>query len=47
MVDITEDGALEHIDRLSMKYRKRHWKAPEGEIRVTYKILPESVFVDE
>ena len=46
VVEITEKGALEHIDQLSMKYRKKHWKPNEGQIRVTYKILPESVFVD-
>jgi PPOX class probable F420-dependent enzyme len=47
VVEITEKGALEHIDRLSMKYRKRHWQPNEGQTRVTYKILPESVFVDD
>jgi len=45
--EITEDGALDHIDQLSMKYRKRHWKPVEGQTRVMYKILPESVFVDD
>jgi PPOX class probable F420-dependent enzyme len=47
VVEILEAGALEHIDRLSMKYRKRHWKPVEGQVRVTYKILPESVFIDD
>ena len=46
VVEITEAGALDHIDMLSMKYRKRHWKPVVGQIRVIYKILPESVFVD-
>ena len=46
VVEITEDGALEHIDRLSMKYDKKHWKPVQGQVRVTYKILPESVFAD-
>ncbi len=47
VVEITEEGALEHIDRLSMKYRQKHWTPVEGQTRVTYKILPESVFVDD
>jgi hypothetical protein len=47
VVEINEEGALEHIDRLSMKYRKRHWKPVEGQTRVTYRILPLSVFVDD
>jgi PPOX class probable F420-dependent enzyme len=47
VVEITESGALEHIDQLSMKYRKYHWKPVDGQTRVIYKILPHSVFVDE
>ena len=47
VTEITEDGALEHIDRLSMKYRKRHWVPVEGQVRVTYRIAPSAVFVDE
>ena len=47
VVEISEVGALEHMDQLSMKYRKRHWQAVEGQMRVMYKILPESVFVDD
>ena len=47
VVDISEHGALDHIDRLSMKYRERHWDAVEGQTRVTHKILPYSVFVDD
>ncbi len=46
VVEIIEEGALEHIDQLSLKYRKKHWKPTEGQTRVTYKILPESVFTD-
>ncbi len=46
VVEIKEEGALEHIDRLSMKYRKKHWQPVQGQVRVTYKILPESVFAD-
>jgi PPOX class probable F420-dependent enzyme len=47
VVAITEDGALDHIDKLSMKYEKKHWTATPGQTRVTYRILPDSVFVDE
>jgi PPOX class probable F420-dependent enzyme len=44
--EITEHGALEHIDQLSMKYVKHHWEPVEGQTRVTYKIRPDSVFAD-
>lgn len=47
VVDTTEEGALDHIDKLSMKYKKQHWTAAAGQTRVIYKILPDSVFVDE
>lgn len=47
VVEITEDGALDHIDRLSMKYKQKHWTATPGQTRVIYKIRPDSVFVDE
>jgi len=47
VVDIKEEGALDHIDRLSMKYRNKHWTPVAGQTRVTYRILPESVFVDD
>jgi PPOX class probable F420-dependent enzyme len=37
----SESGALEHINRLSMKYRGRPWSPVEGQVRVTYRLLPE------
>ena len=40
---ITEDGALEHIHALSMKYRARPWTAVSGQIRVMYTLLPEHI----
>lgn len=43
IIDITEAGALEHIGRLSMKYRGRPWSPVEGQARVTYRLLPEHV----
>jgi len=43
--EITEVGANEHIDRLAGKYLgqdRYHLKQP-GEVRVTYKVMPERV----
>jgi PPOX class probable F420-dependent enzyme len=45
VVEITEEGADDHIDALMMKYRgqpKYPYRA-KGEVRVTYKILPEKI----
>jgi PPOX class probable F420-dependent enzyme len=47
VVEITEEGADEHIDRLAKKYRgleRYPYRAP-GEVRVLYKILPQRVTV--
>ena len=43
VVEITEEGALEHIDALSHIYYGRPWNPIEGQVRVIYKILPERV----
>jgi PPOX class probable F420-dependent enzyme len=43
VVEVTEDGAEEHIDRMAMKYLgtdKYPFRQP-GEVRVLYKIKPE------
>lgn len=42
IVEITTEGAREHIDRLSKKYtgRDKYASGSVGEIRVMYKILP-------
>ena len=40
VVEITEEGAEEHINALSMKYRGRGFEIQEGEVRVIYKIKP-------
>jgi len=40
VVEITEQGADEHIHTLSMKYRSRQFDIPAGETRVIYKIKP-------
>jgi PPOX class probable F420-dependent enzyme len=45
VVEITTQGAREHIDALSKKYtgRDKYTGGPIEEIRVTYKILPEKI----
>ncbi len=47
VVEITNQGARDHINRLSKKYtgREKFSDAAPNEIRVTYKILPEHVSV--
>ena len=45
IAEVTESGADAHIDALAKKYigqDKYPWRRP-GEVRVTYKILPERV----
>ncbi len=43
VVDITEQGGTEHIHTLSRKYNGRNYDLRPGEVRVTYKILPEKI----
>jgi PPOX class probable F420-dependent enzyme len=45
VVEITTQGAREHIDALAKKYtgRDKYTSGPAEQIRVMYKILPESV----
>jgi PPOX class probable F420-dependent enzyme len=43
VVEITEEGAAAHINRLSHKYRGRDYDLPPEQMRVIYKIKPESV----
>ena len=47
VIEMTTDGAREHINTLSKKYTGRDKFTPgsEEEIRVTYKILPEFISV--
>ncbi len=47
VVDITEEGGLQHINTLSMKYHAKPWTARAGQVRVIYKILPEKIAPDE
>lgn len=45
VVEETEEGAVDHIDRLAGKYQgKSNYPLPEGEVRVIYKVKPTSVF---
>ena len=47
IVDITETGADEHINKLNMKYHDgEQWNYRPGQVRVIYKIEPDKVFVD-
>ena len=45
VVEITETGADDHIDRLAKKYlgQDRYPYRRQGEVRVTYRIVPERV----
>ena len=45
VVEVTEVGALEHINKLSLRYDGETWTPKAGQVRVIYKILPEKVFV--
>lgn len=44
VVEITEEGALEHINSLSLKYDGIPWKKVVGQTRVIYKILPVNIY---
>ncbi len=45
IVEITHEGAEQHIDTLALKYlgQEKYPYRREGEIRVIYKLLPEKV----
>ncbi len=47
VVEISEQGADEHINELSLKYDGIPWKKVPGQVRVQFKILPEHVSVDQ
>jgi PPOX class probable F420-dependent enzyme len=44
VIEFTEEGADEHINQLSLKYDKKQWTSVPGQVRVTYKIQPQTVF---
>ena len=45
VVEITEEGAADHIDKMAQKYlgKERYPNRRPGETRVLYKVLPEKV----
>ena len=43
VVEITEKGADEHINSLSLKYYAKPWAKVEGQKRVIYKIFPDHI----
>ena len=43
VVEVTEQGGLEHINELSLKYDGKPWTPVPDQTRVIYKILPEKV----
>src|SRR5512140_2135063 len=47
VVEMTEQGALQHMDKLSVKYRGRHWQPVDGQVRIKCSIQPDHVSVDE
>lgn len=47
VAQVTSEGALDHINTLSLKYERKPWIPRPGEVRVTYKIVPERVFADQ
>ncbi|MEP7134330.1 MAG: PPOX class F420-dependent oxidoreductase [Chloroflexota bacterium] len=47
VVEISEEGALEHINKLSLRYDKKPWTPVAGQTRVMYKIQPEKVYVSK
>lgn len=44
VAEITEEGAADHIHKLSRKYGGRDYPLSPGEIRVIYKIRPKRVW---
>lgn len=40
---IVHEGAEEHINALSLKYKGKPWEYQPGQVRVIFKILPEKV----
>ncbi len=47
VTEITEDGADAHINALSHKYRGKDYSFTPGQVRVIYRIQPESVDIHE
>ena len=47
VVEVTEEGGLEHINKLSLRYDEKPWTPIAGQTRVIYKIKPEKVYVSQ
>ena len=47
VVEMTEQGALQHMGQLSVKYRERPWKPVDGQVRIKCTIQPDHVSVDD
>ncbi len=45
VVACTEEGAKDHMDKLSYKYEDKPWNLPAGQVRVIFKIQPKRVTV--
>jgi len=45
IVEVTEAGGLEHINKLSLRYDEKPWTPVEGQTRVIFKIKPENIYV--
>ncbi len=43
---MTEEGGLDHINTLSLKYHGKPWTPQAGQVRVIYKIAPMNVSAD-
>lgn len=46
VVEVTERGALDHINTLSLKYRQKPWTPIAGQTRVIYKVQAERAFAE-
>lgn len=44
-VEITKEGAVEHIHTLSRKYTGQDFNVPEGQVRMLYKLKPEQIIL--
>lgn len=47
VVEYTEEGADEHVQRVSRKYTGHDFAIPEGQTRLIFKIKPESHYLYE
>lgn len=43
VIEITEEGAVEHINALGQKYQGRDWEIAEGQVRLVYRVQADSI----